>query len=83
MVNLRYCDGKLNHGRLLNEARLKVPCYMCRAEANGLKDEDVYRVCERCRVTICPKCQTQPCETLLNLYVFEKKYKFKNNKICK
>lgn len=87
----RYLEDKLKHGHLLNEARLKVPCNICRQEdTNQLygpvdnyaivptinEDKETFRVCKLCHVTLCQKCQTQPCEALLRKYLFENKNEF-------
>ncbi|KAI6197790.1 hypothetical protein M3Y94_01266600 [Aphelenchoides besseyi] len=74
---IEYKLGNLNHGDFLNEARLKIPCRVCRIEATGNSpEENNLVVCSTCRQTCCRKCLVTPCPTLLEQLMdkFAKEY---------
>uniref|UniRef100_A0A915CZ91 Uncharacterized protein n=1 Tax=Ditylenchus dipsaci TaxID=166011 RepID=A0A915CZ91_9BILA len=65
-----FCEGKLAHNQLLHQARLKVPCSMCRCEPPNLPvmpviSEHSFTVCSSCHSTLCAACTSKPCLTML------------------
>ncbi|KAI6241812.1 hypothetical protein M3Y99_00302000 [Aphelenchoides fujianensis] len=71
--------GRLGHSELLNEARLKIPCRVCRSECNSgsfSPTEAVLQVCNRCRHTTCRQCASLPCASLVEEFMekFAKDY---------
>ncbi|KAI1709127.1 hypothetical protein DdX_11525 [Ditylenchus destructor] len=71
-----YTTGRLAHAKLLDEARLKVPCSVCRTEAlsepaiPGIQPVS-FVVCSCCKATLCSNCCAMPCMTLLEKFVIE------------
>ncbi|CAD5227630.1 unnamed protein product [Bursaphelenchus okinawaensis] len=57
--------GELAHDEFLDEARLKIPCRMCRVEEGSDPYSSNLKVCRRCRHTVCFHCQLSPCSTSL------------------
>ncbi|CAD5234912.1 unnamed protein product [Bursaphelenchus xylophilus] len=61
--------GELSHDEFLDEARLKVPCRLCRTEDPGDQYSSNLKVCRRCRHTICFHCQISPCSSSLTIFL--------------
>ncbi|KAH7724310.1 hypothetical protein AAVH_08198 [Aphelenchoides avenae] len=74
-----YADGRFAHASLLDEARLKVPCRVCRKEQLTFQPStsptstppiaSPFVVCSRCRHTICADCIGKPCAALVEQFL--------------
>jgi hypothetical protein len=71
-VDFSHKKGRLAHGEMLNEARLKIPCRSCRMEEPQSITQPAFnelQVCSLCRQTICRKCIRRPCATLVEQFM--------------